>query len=907
MLALNTTQTFDATELPLDTLSPLLPFANDGQDSAINPAIDDQGNILVYTGDCSKGSRGSALWQYARLNRSLNGNRTWQGLQLSPSSVGGFTSLDGSNFLASAIAFSSITNATAGMYLFGGMCPNTSTSAASNWTQNAEYSNSMLTIEPSRSSSPSEPTYDLSISSSRGSPIAEAGFSITSLAPTFSESSNNQTQSVNQVFILIGGHTKEAFINMSQVALYSLPEQSWSFISVDAPSSPPPTDLAARTMTSIDSRSGHTATLTPDGKRIIVFGGWVGDVTTPANPQLAILELGQGYGGSGDWQWAVPIATGNGLPPDTGIYGHGAAMIAGDVMLVTGGYQIPKSGASTRRRATPSSSANNYLFNTTSSSFISSYTHPAISNGQALSGAESGATQMDERVGLGVGLTMGIIALIVVVVIYFWYSRRLKRRRDAHDEELRKLAAGAQRLHLSGRNESRASHQPEMTQVDSVVEGDQGLRDPYLWNAGNSTASTIRSVDRAEPEAARTGLLFEIPSPTRGLRKSLHSRGSYQPAPRYEDGRRGPISTIHPIDERDEYDEGAADDEGGPGNETIHRRDYQLLNNVPVLDPFGDPADSRTPSPQSPQEREAEIRGWVNDWTEADAMMNSWGRLSPEKTDRTSSTLSDVSARSMQSYSSIQRSAAGPSRSVSQKSAGIFSSGPLRSTNNTSPQDDLLGRSNSSQQRYGHGRSQSLTSYTGPQHAVRNFDSTATTDKSLPQMQHESGALLGDHAGGSGDNSPSKIGRRAKGWMGSMRRVFTGIDHSSSTSAENNPTSNSSPTRHEFTDVGLPERAASTGGMFWQRRQGAKDWETDVNRQAGGSTISRKSEGDEDWDVESAVERRVVQVMFTVPKEKLRVVNEGPDGDGESVMSSTYEDAVEGIAASSTGKGKDKE
>jgi hypothetical protein len=38
-----------------------------------------------------------------------------------------------------------------------------------------------------------------------------------------------------------------------------------------------------------------------------------------------------------------------------------------------------------------------------------------------------------------------------------------------------------------------------------------------------------------------------------------------------------------------------------------------------------------------------------------------------------------------------------------------------------------------------------------------------------------------------------------------------------------------------------------------------------------------------DWDVEAAVERRVVQVMFTVPKSKLRVVN--ADVDGSSVLS----------------------
>ena len=39
----------------------------------------------------------------------------------------------------------------------------------------------------------------------------------------------------------------------------------------------------------------------------------------------------------------------------------------------------------------------------------------------------------------------------------------------------------------------------------------------------------------------------------------------------------------------------------------------------------------------------------------------------------------------------------------------------------------------------------------------------------------------------------------------------------------------------------------------------------------------RTPAGEDDWDVEAAVERRVVQVMFTVPKSKLRVVNADPE------------------------------
>ena len=39
------------------------------------------------------------------------------------------------------------------------------------------------------------------------------------------------------------------------------------------------------------------------------------------------------------------------------------------------------------------------------------------------------------------------------------------------------------------------------------------------------------------------------------------------------------------------------------------------------------------------------------------------------------------------------------------------------------------------------------------------------------------------------------------------------------------------------------------------------------------------ADDDDEWDIEKAIERRLVQVMFTVPKERLRVVNTEPDID----------------------------
>lgn len=900
LLSLNTTSTLGATHLPCSTLSPTLPFL-DGPQSAYTPTIDDNGHILVYAGNCSDAAEGSTFWQFTPGSESSNVNGTWKEIDLSIGRVSDNNVLDGANYLAAALAFSSTVNATSEMYVFGGMCPNSTSSTADDWIQAAYYSNSMLTIQPESSSAS---IYDLGITSSRGPPIAEAGFTITPLMPTFFNSGNdNSTQSQNQNFVLLGGHTQTAFINMSQVALFSMPEQSWSFLPIDSPTEAPNTDLATRDSTAVDPRSGHTALLTSDGKRVIVFGGWVGDVTNLADPQLAVLELGQGYGGSGDWQWSIPSQTGPGLADGTGLYGHGATMLPGDVMMIVGGYQIPVSSGSKRKRADPSASANTYFFNTTSSTWITSYNHPkiAISNGSSKSAAGN-SNAASKKAGLGAGLTLGILAIIIVVVVYFWYSRRLKRRRDAREDELRHLSASANGIRLFNDGSSPTPGRPRaMTTVD-WAEGNQMSQTPQPRPLGPS--GYVNGSGRSEPNAERTGLLFEIPSPTRGLRRSLYSRGTYQPAPRYEDGRQTPgFSTIHPIDERDEYDEGLVDGTHSGHNEMMQRDGYDALSHVPVLDPFQDPTgSSRTPSPQSPQDREHEIRNWVSDWTVANSMMHSQvGRLSPEKNDRTSSTLSDQSSRSGLSSHSIQNSVGNMSRSLSQRSAALFSAAAYRSTNETTPSDHVQ----SASQRYvpEHRRSRSLTLDPVLQRTPGS-DNFATAGPSFPQLQSEGEALLGDYSG-SGGPSPTRSHSRARGFMGSVRRAFSGLDRSASTSPENNTSNSSSPTKRKFTEGGLPRRAASTGAMLLQRRQGAKDW--DVGEQERDKRGENDEDGnDEEWDVESAVERRVVQVMFTVPKEKLRVVNRGPDGDGESTFSAEVNEAGDGVEDVNKEKGKEK-
>ena len=891
LLALNISSTLNAASLPFTTISKSLPFSADDQSEAYTPAIDEQGRILVYAGNCSEPS-GSSLWSFTPVNESLGLRGTWIKADLSMAAIAGSTSQYGAHHMASAVTFSSSNSTSPALYIFGGMCPITNPVPTDDWTRSATYSNQMLTLESAEPSSKPPTTYKLGISFSRDPPIAEAGFSMTALEPTFSQSSDGSVaQHRSQNFVLVGGHTQQAFINMSQVALLSLPEQSWSFLPVNQPApGPKPNPTASEIV--IDSRSGHTAVLSPDGTKIIIFGGWVGDIHTFANPQLAVLQLGVGYGGSGAWQWNTSVQTGPGPAKGIGLYGHSALMLPGGVMMIVGGYTIPASTKSRLMERDPPQSSQSYFFNTTSSSWISTYSHPSVSRHLISSSAASGSITPSGRVGLGAGLTFGLLAVIGVIVVYFCYSRRLKRRREAREEDLRNLAAGGQRaLGQRGANEPQRS---EMSMnANWMGDRSQLSRDAYPWSAN--------------PGAERTGLLFEVPSPTRGLRRSLHSRGSYQPAPYYDDGRQSRVSgQIHPIDERDEYEDRSSSAE----IERAPTRNCNIVDSAPNLDPFRDV--SRTPSPESPaRERALEVQNWVSDWTAAEALMQQRaGRISPDKTDRTSSTLSDQSTRSALSAYSIQRSVGTISRSMSQRSAALFSTNPFSTatttTSNTAATSTHLGvpagPTRGPDRHPSHRRSQSLTIRPIPRRSTTS-DAVMTAPISFPQLQSEGEALLGGYPD-QGETSPTKPYSRARGWMGSVRRALTGADRSTSTSPENRSNSiSSSPTKYQHTEAGIPRRAASAGAMLWQKRQGAKDWDVEGGRH---QTNSRAlGADDEEWDVESAVEKRVVQVMFTVPREKLRVVNAGPDGDGESVMSKQEKELPkEGEAE---GKGKQKE
>lgn len=936
---LDTSNSISASNLPLSTLYPSLPFLSSSKQKAFIPLIDDGDDIEVLAGDCTNTAQGLELWRFTSGNNERTGTWSQSQITLSDASLS-------ADYLSAGFSFSP-TNSTTdnSVYVFGGMCPNQSILTSSDWTTQASYSNTMLTISTGTSSTV---PLDVSMTGIRAPPIAEAGLSITPLMPTYSNMSGNVLAQQN--FVLLGGHTQQAFINMSQVALFSLPQESWAFLAIDQPGSDANTELAIRSAQLVEPRSGHTAVMADDGTKVIVFGGWVGDISTPASPQLAILEVGEGYGGTGNWAWTVPAQS----LSISGLYGHGATMLPGGVMMISGGYIISSGNT---KRGTQTTSSQTFFYNTTSSSWVSSYTNPASPMSPAYTGNTDGSKRplhsTAQKAGLGVGLGLGSAALIGVLIVWYWYSRRLRLKRSIREKELRELALGAERYYNT--DVVRGGAYPEMRTASWGSRQERRIGNPgedYPWAPviSQDEAGQLRIREDDDDhfrEAERTGLLLDIPSPTRGLRKNLTSRG---PPTAFGPAVGGAPSTVFRIDEEEEGSQG--------GSLRRPRSPVKLgdaLGSNRHSDPFKDPPPPIVPehsTDPAAAQRKKEAQGWVDDWSAAAERMrfpehhrtagtdrtysnlsenhsssggntSSSGRGSPDKSDRTGSNLSE---QSMFSNNSIQRSIAGTvSRTISQRSAsagyalfagaaaamaratgstqprvaptresyGTVNTGKGALTHSPSKRSTSLNLNSTGSSATAHGRKRSETFSTARtsivpiiagedqallsrmnSRAIDDRDAWATPPES-PVKQHASHSYDYQRSGSLG----SQASRKAMGLLGSVKRVFTGtgqVDVGNRVAQFESP----SPTK-QMAEV--PQRPSSASATFWRGKQGRRDWEDPLaegsDLGASGAVRRRPVDGqendgiDDDWDPEEAVRNRVVQVMFTVPKEKLRVVN----------------------------------
>jgi len=873
---LDLSSSISSKDLSYTAVQAKLPFLNDTKSIPFVTAIDGDGVISVLAGDCSQGANAAKVWRLDTGGSSGKVGSTWT--QLSSNSNG----LVVPEYLSSAIIFpNSISGSTKDYkeYVFGGMCPyNNSTS--STWTSSADYSKTITKLGIAGNQ------FDTSTLAPRNPPVAQAGHSLTPLTPTFSNRTDG-SHTTQQNFLLLGGHTGSAFLNLSQAALFSLPQETWTYLPISA-------TVGKVDASSITPRSGHTATLSSDGKYVVVFGGWIGDVNTPASPQLVVLNVADGYGGSGNWAWSMPLPQGSAPQPGGGLYGHGTLMLPGNVMLITGGYSMSSKSGSRKRDSSQQLNTNSYLYNITSNSWISTYNAPLPVVNAPISGSKA-----SKKLGIGIGLSLAAVTIIGLLIFYLWYQRRSRWKRELREEQLRAMKEGY------------VSDEWGMGGVDGQERfyrhaGAPGMHPPA------ATMNRGRPGSRGSGKAVLTG---DASNSSRGpKRNSTGGRGPYA----YERSRNR--DSIHPIIEGVEESTDGARKEGHTSQTTERELGINRESSVDG-NPFIDPLSSHSvDSRQRPisgislsQEQEQEIETWSTQWAKAgNEMMRGAeksaadaGRVSPTKSDCTMSSMSSVSAITSRS----QQSAPGPVgivRSLSYRSAAILSSltnpfaaGPsnLESTSPTEVSPISVNKS--------------VYSKKGP----NGNQNQGVTQLDFARLQAESESLLGAHPSGAqrsrplpqepGQHVPSRRTAPTGSWVGSVRRV---IGMSSNPNARSTSlTTASTKTRQgavknhqdrmslasasgaSAVDSGvlIPRRSASDAA-FWKSKRGAKDWGDDDTNEG------------EEWDVETAAQNRVVQLMFTVPRERLRVVN--ADVDGRSIIS-----AEEAVAATTEEEQQDSD
>ncbi|THC92603.1 hypothetical protein EYZ11_007933 [Aspergillus tanneri] len=856
LLSLNISEQVESASPKYRTLLEEVPFRVDNQTSSFVPVIDRHGIIKAYTGNCQSGQEHAAVWQFTPDTKSSIGNGTWETFALNGTDDQEKPRIRGPNYLSGGFSYAPSNDTDTSIYAFGGMCPSLSVWGET-WMAAADYSQTMTVLDPSASDSP--PSYQISTTGERAPPIPEAGFTITPLLPTYGSTPTGRLLR-QQNFLMIGGHTRHAFINMSQLAVFSLPQNSWSIVDVGSPLNIEKTELAVRKTPVVEPRSGHTAILSPDGGKVIVFGGWVGNTSAPARPQLAVLELGDDYTSPGGWTWKIPSEERGGSVEGSGIYGHGVTMLPGGVMMVAGGYQIPR--PSKRSTTGPQLNTQIHLYNVTSGSWVSSYANPNHHPAQKTGDTDTERTMhssTSRTIGLGAGLGLGIPAVAGAAVFIWFYCRR-RRVRQTRDQNLRKLALDAQRNHFWGQEDpfiASSIRRPPMREADTNSD--------YPWNNNRGVGHPSSWQDNGDAVAERTGLLMDTPSPTKSSRPILNARMYRPPAPYNEYRRSDGTGDIHPIDEREE-------DEAQPSEQMAARES---------MEPFLTPKTTVT-IPDHPYATEDAVPTVAAGVGCDDDEHSSTG-----KNDRTSSNLSDSST-------SV--------RSAHPPNGTVFNHPPsLRSSGRESPEKSC---SASSHSREGpHSRPDSATIPHEKRYSSESFSTAHTT---LSQRQAEGERLLQED--GPEPHTfelfprPLSIAKpRASEWIGNVRRVLSvtrkrapanddwtnaasvasGIDRGSNVLAP----SKASSTHDAGIGMQVPRRSVSASAELFRRKQGARDWGAGnrVSRDMSFHTLTRDDfaldglldvmSEDEDWDVEGAAEGRRVQIAYTVPKERLRVVN----------------------------------
>lgn len=896
-LDISSTVTSSSASSSASTITAGLPFLSPSSNTTtFTPTLASDGSIIVFAGDCSSNSE-SSVWVY---NTTYSSQASWKHHQVTSSD--GTT---GPQFLGGTIAFSEIISPSISapqIYSYGGQCPNSSINGTT-WIDAADYSNGMTQL------SLSEDAYEASTLSLRTQPIAEAGFSLTQLLPSTSNISGTVTQNINSV--VLGGHTQGAFVNMSTAAVWALPEASWSFISIADPpsaSSSATNELAKddQDAVQVQSRSGHTAILNEAGTQLVILGGWVGSTSQAAEPQLAILEMnGNEFG---DWQWSVPDE--QPLSDGNGIFGHGAALLPGNVMMVAGGQAISSSSKSSRFKRDDLGVAGGQLqmfFNLTSLTWTDSYTNPSSTSSAPQSSGNS--SSITKRLGLGLGLGLGIpLLLAIIALVLFCIRRSRSQRHRTRDDHLRDLNSGA--AFITSEEMLENEHEREYSWGPRGAAQWYGYytggHDPYLRGEkyenlrGQQGDQDADDLSDTEPSAGNFGSIKRKSAPR-------IAKGLYQPTGVDDSRAMGVISPILE-DEEDELSmhgaispdkemEGNEDDPFVTPMEALPRGSYPgpgerstilFVAPSPSPDPPSPTTEPNTPTLAQPQH--PEVQDWVSD-VASDALLTQ--RLQPNYTTMRNAGRGSPTRRQSVRFSEGEMSPGARTESnISESNRSAFSFMPGRSE---SLRVAALTVGNPADNRGG-------TSYSDKS-SSSNTNSSYMTAKSIPTLQQEGPALLlgrpraisaienvaddWDMSPLSPSGSPSKSKPPRRSWFGSLRRVFSGGHSSGSSNATSSlRTDTESPTHGESSDydrlgLGSLGLGGVEAGLLLKRKQGRSAWDGDgaPGPSSGGVHGHGAGEGwdEDDWDIERAVEQRLVQVMFSVPKERLRIVNGEPD------------------------------
>jgi hypothetical protein len=701
---------------------------------------------------------------------------------------------------------------------------------------------------------------------------------------------------------------------MSTAAVWSLPEESWSFIAISGPSGDTSSDTSELAkndgaVAEVQPRSGHTAVLNEAGSAIVVLGGWVGDTGQAAQPQLAVLQMsGSEFG---QWTWSVPDE--QPLANGEGIYGHGAALLPGNVMMISGGYAISSGssgqGLGKRDSIGVAGGQLRMFLNLTSLAWSDSYTNPIPAPAPS-SGATAPPTS-PYKLGLGLGLGLGIpVLLLVLAICFFCWRRRQRLRHQARDEHIRNLITGTAFI-TSDEMLERENVYPWGPRT--AARWYTGGHDPYLRDQGSALGyENMRAPGRAgsgsdEPAA--------VESPG-GYRRDIRrrpvprvARGLYQPTGIIGDDVMSP-GGIHPILE-DEEDELAAADAIAPDRDeeqdedpvpsTPTRTGPSLASPVVLVAPGNMTAGSgpaspteSTPRPQ-PQPQHPEVQDWISDIDASDALITA--RIQPHSTTfRNSGKISPTRRPSVRLSEDETWGGARTDSNLSESNRSTFSfivnrSDSLRVAGAGAGAGAgalTVGKSRGDQERSG--TSHSDKSGSGNSNTTQDSFMTA---KSITALQSEGpGLLLGrprpisdiqDLGHMSDDDpltpgSPSKSKPPRRSWFGSLKRVFSaGAGSGSSNGSSIRTESPAHGQSSDYDGLGLGNLGLGGVGLLQKRKQGRSAWDEAGVSGSGGGEGGGEGWEEDDWDIEKAVEKRLVQVMFSVPKDRLRVVNGDAD------------------------------